>query len=169
VRADWRDIDGIALLGVINETRLRLPADLPPARQLDRKRDEIRAVRAAYNDEFSAALAERTQSARRRAGWDAYIAFLRERYPLARVLAEVGAVLPEEAGAPRSGAAEAAARDEWTDGALPAKTVLLTFDDGPHQQFTPEILRILAHYNIKAVFFAVGRNLGSVRDGRAEP
>ena len=165
---DWWDVDRIALLGVVNETRLRLPAGDALAQQLDRKREEISLIRAAYNNEFTAALAARTMSGPRRAGWDGYLAYLRERYPLARVLDEFNTVA-EEPAAPRSASAEAAARDEWTDGGLPLKTVLLTFDDGPHPKFTAEILQILAHYNIRAVFFQVGQNLGSVRGGRAEP
>jgi peptidoglycan/xylan/chitin deacetylase (PgdA/CDA1 family) len=34
--------------------------------------------------------------------------------------------------------------------------IALTFDDGPHKEFTPEILSILAKYNVKATFFFVG-------------
>lgn len=37
------------------------------------------------------------------------------------------------------------------------KEVALTFDDGPHPQFTPQILAILKKYNIKATFFVVGK------------
>lgn len=37
------------------------------------------------------------------------------------------------------------------------KTVYLTFDDGPSAR-TPEILEILAKYNVKATFFVVGRS-----------
>lgn len=36
--------------------------------------------------------------------------------------------------------------------------VALTFDDGPHPRYTPEILKILAQYNVKATFFSVGVN-----------
>ncbi len=44
--------------------------------------------------------------------------------------------------------------------ALPAlhKTVILTFDDGPSERNTPEVLRILKAYNIKATFFMKGRH-----------
>ena len=97
--------------------------------------------------------------------------FLRERYPLPRLLEELKAVLPEEAAAtpaPRPAAVTQAVRDEWTDGGLPPKTVLLTFDDGPHPKFTAEILQILARYNIKAVFFQVGQNIGALRGGRVD-
>lgn len=37
------------------------------------------------------------------------------------------------------------------------KEVALTFDDGPHPKFTPQILAILRKYNIKATFFVVGK------------
>jgi peptidoglycan/xylan/chitin deacetylase (PgdA/CDA1 family) len=37
-------------------------------------------------------------------------------------------------------------------------TVALTFDDGPTEVYTPQILAILKKYNIKATFFMVGNN-----------
>lgn len=37
-------------------------------------------------------------------------------------------------------------------------TVALTFDDGPTEVYTPQILAILKKYNIKATFFMVGVN-----------
>ena len=36
------------------------------------------------------------------------------------------------------------------------RLVALTFDDGPHPVYTPEILRILDRYHVKATFFLVG-------------
>lgn len=36
------------------------------------------------------------------------------------------------------------------------KRVFLTFDDGPSKTVTPEILKILDNYNIKATFFVLG-------------
>jgi peptidoglycan/xylan/chitin deacetylase (PgdA/CDA1 family) len=41
-------------------------------------------------------------------------------------------------------------------GAPGEATIALTFDDGPHPQFTPKILAILDRYNVKATFFVVG-------------
>jgi peptidoglycan-N-acetylglucosamine deacetylase len=40
---------------------------------------------------------------------------------------------------------------------LPAKTVALTFDDGPNEPFTSQIAAYLDHHDIKATFFQVGR------------
>lgn len=39
------------------------------------------------------------------------------------------------------------------------KEVFLTFDDGPTTNITPQILKILDDYNIKATFFVVGQNV----------
>lgn len=41
---------------------------------------------------------------------------------------------------------------------VPPKRIALTFDDGPHETYTAEILAILKEYGIKATFFVVGQN-----------
>ena len=38
-------------------------------------------------------------------------------------------------------------------------TVFLTFDDGPHEIYTPQILDILEEHNAKATFFLMGEKL----------
>ncbi len=172
-RAEWRDVDKLALLGVVNETRVRLPAAHPLAVRLNKARDEIVAIRASYNDEITSALTDRPLAARKRPGWDAYVVFLHAQYPLARVMEELKAQLPapEQRATPSpkgQAMAESAQRDEWNDGGLPPKTVLLTFDDGPHPRYTAEILRILDYYKLKAIFFQVGQNLGSLRGGQID-
>ncbi|HWD78740.1 MAG TPA: polysaccharide deacetylase family protein [Kribbella sp.] len=42
---------------------------------------------------------------------------------------------------------------------LPAKYVVLTFDDGPDVEYTPKVLDVLALYGAKATFFEVGQNV----------
>jgi peptidoglycan/xylan/chitin deacetylase (PgdA/CDA1 family) len=37
-----------------------------------------------------------------------------------------------------------------------SKTIALTFDDGPHPQYTPQVLSVLKRYNITASFFWLG-------------
>src|SRR5436305_13260897 len=39
---------------------------------------------------------------------------------------------------------------------MPAKTIALTFDDGPDPQWTPRILDVLARYHAHATFFEIG-------------
>lgn len=41
-------------------------------------------------------------------------------------------------------------------GNLKKKQIALTFDDGPHPQYTPQILDILAREKVKATFFVIG-------------
>ncbi|MEW6142227.1 MAG: glycosyltransferase [Chloroflexota bacterium] len=38
-------------------------------------------------------------------------------------------------------------------------TIALTFDDGPNEPYTSQVLDILDRYNIKATFFLIGRNV----------
>ena len=38
--------------------------------------------------------------------------------------------------------------------------VYLTFDDGPHPEFTPRLLDLLGELEVPATFFCIGRNLG---------
>jgi peptidoglycan/xylan/chitin deacetylase (PgdA/CDA1 family) len=42
--------------------------------------------------------------------------------------------------------------------------VALTFDDGPHPSYTPQILEILEQYGIKATFFCVGKQVTAYPD-----
>jgi peptidoglycan/xylan/chitin deacetylase (PgdA/CDA1 family) len=42
---------------------------------------------------------------------------------------------------------------------MPEKSIALTFDDGPHPDYTPQVLDILKKYNIKATFFLVGKRV----------
>jgi cellulose synthase/poly-beta-1,6-N-acetylglucosamine synthase-like glycosyltransferase/peptidoglycan/xylan/chitin deacetylase (PgdA/CDA1 family) len=39
---------------------------------------------------------------------------------------------------------------------MPARTIALTFDDGPDPRWTPQILDVLAHYHAHATFFQIG-------------
>lgn len=39
-----------------------------------------------------------------------------------------------------------------------SKSVYLTFDDGPHPRYTPQVLELLSRYNARATFFLVGQN-----------
>ncbi|WP_312030181.1 bifunctional polysaccharide deacetylase/glycosyltransferase family 2 protein [Actinomycetospora sp. TBRC 11914] len=45
--------------------------------------------------------------------------------------------------------------------AMPAKTIALTFDDGPDPTWTPQILAVLAKHHVPATFFVVGSRAAS--------
>jgi cellulose synthase/poly-beta-1,6-N-acetylglucosamine synthase-like glycosyltransferase/peptidoglycan/xylan/chitin deacetylase (PgdA/CDA1 family) len=44
---------------------------------------------------------------------------------------------------------------------IPARTVVLTFDDGPDPEWTPRILAVLRRYRVPATFFLVGAHVAS--------
>jgi len=47
--------------------------------------------------------------------------------------------------------------DELAHGNPRLRTIALTFDDGPHPQFTLQLLKILKQYDVTATFFVVGQ------------
>jgi len=102
----------------------------------------------------------------KREKWDDYVAQLKKLFPREQILKDYGVVVPY----PPEPAGKARAEGEEIFGhGLPPKTVVLTFDDGPHGVYTEEISAILKQYEAPAVFFQVGRNLGSVgADGKAK-
>lgn len=145
-------------------------ADLPPKerQQAQQRLDELAATRHVLGADFINAfdavpLGKRPASPR----WAAFIKRLSLHDNAKSILAELdrqitpGPVVNED----DSQAAAKARVLEWNGEELPPRTVLLTFDDGPHPVHTPLILDILKLKGIKAIFFQVGRNLGDVRDG----
>ena len=62
----------------------------------------------------------------------------------------------EEEAAPPSAALPAVSARRPSHGAAGQSVVYLTFDDGPHPDFTPPIMDILARYGVRATFFVVG-------------
>ncbi len=50
------------------------------------------------------------------------------------------------------------------NGSRKKKVVALTFDDGPHHEYTPKILDILAEEDVKATFFVIGQNIESGKE-----
>jgi len=40
-----------------------------------------------------------------------------------------------------------------------SRHIALTFDDGPHPEYTPQVLQLLKEHNMKATFFCIGKNI----------
>jgi peptidoglycan/xylan/chitin deacetylase (PgdA/CDA1 family)/uncharacterized caspase-like protein len=94
--------------------------------------------------------------------WADYVAKLSKLYNREQILKDYATIVPYTAASTKSGAAEEADSREIFGGSLPPKTVVLTFDDGPHPKYTDDILDILKRYDAPAIFFNLGRNLGTV-------
>ncbi|WP_227869892.1 polysaccharide deacetylase family protein [Streptomyces otsuchiensis] len=41
---------------------------------------------------------------------------------------------------------------------VPGRRIALTFDDGPHPEHTPQVLRVLRQHGVTATFFVIGEN-----------
>ena len=44
------------------------------------------------------------------------------------------------------------------------KLLALTFDDGPHPEYTPQVLDVLKQYDVKATFFVIGERIAGNED-----
>jgi len=136
----------------------RISEDLDALAEIERNYEkEIRAVFGRF---------ESRSIQLKREKWDSYVAYLKTLYRRENILKEYGVVLPypakPEPSAPAQPAQAAVEEGEIFGKTLPKKTVVLTFDDGPHRRYSEEIAAILKQYNAPAIFFSVGRNIGSV-------
>jgi peptidoglycan/xylan/chitin deacetylase (PgdA/CDA1 family) len=139
----------------------RVSEDLDALAEVERNYEkEIRAVFGRY---------ESRSIALKREKWDSYVAYLKTLYQRDHILKDYGVVLPypsqpepAEPSAPPQAQQPQKDEDEIFGKALPKKTIVLTFDDGPHRRYSEEIAAILKQYNAPAVFFSVGRNIGSL-------
>jgi uncharacterized caspase-like protein/peptidoglycan/xylan/chitin deacetylase (PgdA/CDA1 family) len=139
----------------------RVSEDLDALAEIERNYEkEIRAVFGRY---------ESRSIALKREKWDSYTTYLKTLYQRDRILKDYGVVLPypskpepAEPSPPPQAQQPQKDEDEIFGKALPKKTIVLTFDDGPHRRYSEEIAAILKQYNAPAVFFSVGRNIGSL-------
>lgn len=181
----WHDADKLALRESIDELLLAVQkrdiAAAPDwrtrlAARLVDDQAALAAIQARYETEMQAVAASLRQRAMplRRESWSQYLAFLAQqgyrRDALLQRYAErldtpdaatVGMRGEQEGDGPDVKAIETFGRQ------LPDKTLLLTFDDGPHPRHTDAVLAILARYGLNGVFFAVGRNIGKLDDSGA--
>jgi peptidoglycan/xylan/chitin deacetylase (PgdA/CDA1 family)/TolA-binding protein len=161
--ADLRDADKLAFRDVLDGLA-SIPAQEAPSDTL-RKRiaDDAAAVeqiQTLYQTEISqifAGLHARGMVLHREA-WENYVAFLKTKYNREELLKESQSQLPP---AESRGGAAAKSKLEISGTAFPLKTVALTFDDGPHPRYTDQVLAILKKYGLHAVFFEIGRNVGT--------
>jgi peptidoglycan/xylan/chitin deacetylase (PgdA/CDA1 family)/tetratricopeptide (TPR) repeat protein len=121
--------------------------------------DNLKSIQATYREEVSRIFSQFATrgGTRTREKWDAYVQFLRTLTNRDKILEELGDMLtPEPVGTMRGASPEVFGTD------FAPKTVALTFDDGPHPKYTEQMLAILRKYGIKATFFELGQNLGTV-------
>lgn len=124
--------------------------------------DALAEIERQYDKEIAQIFSHFEQRAitPRREKWEDYVAHLKTLYTREGVMRDHGVILPYDAAELPKEKVD----DEIFGNRLPPKTVALTFDDGPHPQYTDEIVAILKQYGVPGAFFEVGRNIGSLDD-----
>jgi peptidoglycan/xylan/chitin deacetylase (PgdA/CDA1 family) len=130
--------DGLAL-------KARLTRDLATLDRLEREVD------AEYQKVFGTP--GQPPAGGRRDRWEAYVAEILKRVSITDLLAH---------GVEPSPFPEGGIEKELFGTEFPEKVLVLTFDDGPHRIYTEEIKALLMKERVPAVFFEVGRNLGTL-------
>lgn len=158
------DADRLAFREVLRDLQERVGKDssLPAVKLHQRIGEDLEAldeIERNYNQEITRIFSrfDRTRAiALKREKWDDYLAHLHAQYRREAILRDYGVIEPYPMSMQDS-EREIFGRD------LPPKTVVLTFDDGPHKAYTDEVVAILKRYDVPGVFFEVGRNLGEVQ------
>lgn len=97
-----------------------------------------------------------------REAWEQYVAYLKTKFKRDDILKEHAHLIPEAKAKPEKKTVERIP-EIITGSHLPPKSLVLTFDDGPHPRYTDRIMEILKKYDAPAIFFQVGQNLGSIK------
>jgi len=148
------DADKLAFLDLV-ETAAGGSDELKPVK------DNLQSIQLTYREEVTRIFAQLTRGAGApREKWESYLAELRRQYSREKRIAEYGDVTEE----PADGSRGATKGNEVFGDDFPARTVALTFDDGPHPKYTEQVLALLRKYGIRACFFELGANLGSVSE-----
>ncbi|MGH8492774.1 MAG: polysaccharide deacetylase family protein [Moraxellaceae bacterium] len=162
------DADRLAFREVLIDLQAAVSQDgsLPAIKLHKRIGEDLEAladIERLYDREINQIFSRYDQRAivLKREKWQDYVAHLGAIYQRNAVLKDYGYIKPyDTAQLPNTDD-----QQEVFGNKLPAKTVALTFDDGPHAKFTDDIVAILKQYGVPGTFFQVGRNLGSV-DGK---
>ncbi len=164
--AAYRDADKLAfrdvLDGLNSASQERTPG-VPLRKRIASDSAALERIHRLYQGEVAqifSGLQGRGMAVHREA-WEHYVAFLKTKYEREAILKEFDSQLPP---AESRGGGEAKSKLEIFGTELPAKTVALTFDDGPHPRYTDQVLAILKKYGLHAVFFEIGKNVGTSND-----
>lgn len=159
---DLYDADRLAFREVLLRLQKAIASEqtLPAIKLHKRVSEDIAAlndIEKEYDKELKEVFArfETRAIELKRERWDDYLVKLSKLYNREQILKDYGVILPYPEKLDKD-------EKEIFGYELPTKTIVLTFDDGPHVSYTEEIAAILKQYNVPGVFFQVGQNVGKV-------
>ncbi len=166
----WHDADKLAFKEVLDTLIEKMNTAAPVSeadkilkRRLEEDRAALSQIQALYDKELDAIFGQFATRGMTisRERWESYLAYLRTLFSAKAIIAEHGhRIAPAKKEPARS------ERKTPTVPRLPDKTLVLTFDDGPHRQHTPKIKEVLEQFQAKGIFFEVGENIGRLgKDG----
>jgi peptidoglycan/xylan/chitin deacetylase (PgdA/CDA1 family) len=162
---DLFDADRLAFREVLITLQKLAAADqtLPAIKLHKRVSEDLSAledIEKQYDKELNGIFArfEARAIVPKRERWDDYVAHLRKLLSRDQIMKDYGVIVPYPEP-PKTVEQEEQGKEIFGTG-LPSKTVVLTFDDGPHGTYTEEVAAILKQYNVPGVFFQVGQNVG---------
>lgn len=153
-----RDADRLAFLDLFEELG---QGPRKPAAAIKVVIDDLHSIQNTYRVEVSRIFSQFATrgAAGGREKWDAYVAAIRKVFSREKLLTQYDTASADDTDTGFRGAANP---NEISGAAFPAKSVALTFDDGPHPRHTEEVAALLRKYGLRATFFEVGKNLGTV-------
>ncbi|TCS43019.1 polysaccharide deacetylase family protein [Reinekea marinisedimentorum] len=163
---EFRAADALAFIDLVDNLLIE-HSETPylsqiEVRQLRQLEQQMLVIQDTYKEDLSEIYSAIGTRGLQLEPWQDYIDFLNQQYDRNRIYEqfnENGAVLNEPAV--RGAEDNKNSNLVWGYG-IPEKTVVLTFDDGPHYRNTGAILDTLKEYGVKGYFFAVGQNVGEV-------
>jgi len=163
-RSDYHDADKLVFRDLLDGLAFLSPQQLANAALRKRIADDMTAlerIRNLYQKEVAQIFGDMQMRAMpvRREAWERYLVFLHTKYQREQILRQYQGQLPPPES--RGGAAPRSAFETFGTELAP-NTYVLTFDDGPHPRYTDQVLAVLKTYGLHAVFFEVGKNLGTV-------
>jgi len=171
---DWRDADKLVffeLVGQLTDEVQALPENHTVRADIIRRIEDdgkaLLEIQTLYNKELEKVFGrfETRGMVVRRERWEEYVAYLKTRFTREKILEEYKNIIPAQIDV------ESAEKQRGAQGAgLPPKGLVLTFDDGPHLRHTSRIMEILKKNKANAVFFEIGKNLGTFKpDNTVQP
>lgn len=170
---DWHDGDKLAFVDTVEDI-IEVAGNLPAAYKkrtglvdrVEEDRKALKEIQALYDREMEKIFGrfETRGMVVHREAWEKYVSYLKTKFTRDQLLGQFEGGPGKKPVPPKEKAGRIVPQGKGSQATeFPPKTLVLTFDDGPHLRYTPRIMEILKSNGIKGVFFELGSNIGSFK------